>query len=314
MKWIIAALLTMTLLLAGCGSSETGSISITESANSAESTVEETEAPKARMRLSESAGRPIEKTAFDLTVVLQSKIREDLPEFTFTIDAWRDASSKNYHVKTIRVTENENEIQNIPIEYLSLNGRTEINETDGDTLGFSLEDLNFDGYLDIRQYDVTDGAYLIDYVYLIWNKQKQQFEYTPELNAISGAKFDQEKKQIYGMQRGSAGSHYYETWEYIDGRPVMVGELTQEEVHLEAKQILEYCSEAGVQTDAAYTIVMYERLERRNNNTGEMHTVTEDYVFYESKDGSLFSDEYLRVSVFSEMGKSISEKGWRIER
>ena len=91
----------------------------------------------------------------------------------------------------------------------------------------------------------------------------------------------------------------------------MVEELTEDEVHLEEEQVLAYCSEAGVQTDAEYTIVMYERLDRRNSDTGEMEVLREDYVFYESRDGSVFSDEYLRVPVSSEMGTSITENGWR---
>ena len=80
---------------------------------------------------------------------------------------------------------------------------------------------------------------------------------------------------------------------------------------MEEEQVLAYCSEAGVQTDAEYTIVMYERLDRRNSDTGEMEAVREDYVFYGSRDGSVFSDEYLRVPVSSEMGRSITENGWR---
>ena len=122
---------------------------------------------------------------------------------------------------------------------------------------------------------------------------------------------NQEKKQIYGMTKSGPCAHYYQTYEYIDGSLTMVEELTEDEVHLEEEQVLAYCSEAGVQTDAEYTIVMYERLDRRNSDTGEMEAVREDYVFYGSRDGSVFSDEYLRVPVSSEMGRSITENGWR---
>ena len=122
---------------------------------------------------------------------------------------------------------------------------------------------------------------------------------------------NQEKKQIYGMTKSGPCAHYYQTYEYIDGSLTMVEELTEDQVHLEEEQVLAYCSEAGVQTDAEYTIVMYERLDRRNSDTGEMEAVREDYVFYGSRDGSVFSDEYLRVPVSSEMGKSITENGWR---
>ena len=122
---------------------------------------------------------------------------------------------------------------------------------------------------------------------------------------------NQEKKQIYGMTKSGPCAHYYQTYEYIDGSLTMVEELTEDEVHLDEEQVLAYCSEAGVQTDAEYTIVMYERLDRRNSDTGEMEVVREDYVFYGSRDGSGFSDEYLRVPVSSEMGTSISENGWR---
>lgn len=122
---------------------------------------------------------------------------------------------------------------------------------------------------------------------------------------------NQEKKQIYGMTKSGPCAHYYQTYEYIDGSLTMVEELTEDEVHLDEEQVLAYCSEAGVQTDAEYTIVMYERLDRRNSDTGEMEVVREDYVFYGSRDGSVFSDEYLRVPVSSEMGTSITENGWR---
>lgn len=138
-----------------------------------------------------------------------------MPEFKFELTAYYDLWAESYAVQSVDVYEDGVLLQTIHVPELTFFGQTKIYDSLSDTLGFELEDVNFDGYLDIRLFDAPNGTYVQEWIYLVWNPEKQQFERDGRLNEISLAAFDQEKKLIYGMVRGSASSHYYSTYEHI---------------------------------------------------------------------------------------------------
>jgi len=54
-------------------------------------------------------------------------------------------------------------LQTISIPELAMNGQPFTYDSMKDTLGFELEDLNFDGYQDIRLFDTTNGNYRVEW-------------------------------------------------------------------------------------------------------------------------------------------------------
>lgn len=151
------------------------------------------------------------------------QLHDSLPQFRFDMRMYFNKKTDGYSVDTITVSDSGTgeAIQAISIPELSYFGATCISVYDEDK-GFSLEDVNFDGYLDIRLFDTYHGNYRAEWVYLVWDPETSHFVHDPRLNEISLASFDQEKQLIYGMERGSAVDHYFYTYQYIDGVPTLI--------------------------------------------------------------------------------------------
>lgn len=152
------------------------------------------------------------------------QLHESLPPFRFDLRMYFNRKMDGYSVDTVSVSDDGTGevLQTISIPELSKFGNTCISVYDEER-GFSLEDVNFDGYLDLRLFDTYSGNYRADWVYLVWDPETARFVHDPRLNEISLAVFDRENHLIYGMERGSAVDHYYYTYQYIDGVPTLIG-------------------------------------------------------------------------------------------
>lgn len=241
------------------------------------------------------------------TVTQKGRLREDMPEFTFYLTAYWDAQWDSYALQSLEICEGGTVLQTIDIPELTLFGRTGIYDDMKDTLGFGLEDVNFDGYLDIRQFDTPNGNYRQEWIYMVWNPAENRFEHNTRLNEISLATFDQEEELIYGMERGGAALHYYSTYQYMDGKPVKIRYVEEEGVYLDDDRSRAYCLAASGKDDAVgegnwYYIHVMER----NGETGELETVSEEYVFDSDEE-----NEELRVDADSELGQRIAAESGR---
>lgn len=240
--------------------------------------------------------------ASTVTVTQKGRLREDMPEFTFRLDAYWDLQWDGYALQSLEISEGDTVLQTISIPELTLFGQTRIYDSMEDTLGFELEDVNFDGYLDIRQYDTSNGNYRQEWIYLVWNPGEYKFEYDARLNQISLATFDQEEQLIYGMERGGAVYHYYSTYRYIDGEPVKIRYVEEEGILLDDDKLNEICNAASGKEAVAYEgIWFYIHCMERNEKTGELETVSEEYVFDSDRE-----NEEFRVDVASELGQRIA--------
>ena len=240
--------------------------------------------------------------AATVTVTQKGRLREDMPEFTFRLDAYWDLQGDGYALQSLEICEGDTVLQTISIPELTLFGQTNIYDSMEDTLGFELEDVNFDGYLDIRQYDTSNGNYRQEWIYLVWNPDEYKFERDARLNQISLATFDQEEQLIYGMERGGAVYHYYSTYQYIDGEPVKIRYVEEEGILLDDDELNAFCIAAsGKDEPTRYEgDWFYIHVMERNAATGELETVSEEYVF-----GSAGEEEELHVDVASELGQQI---------
>lgn len=206
-----------------------------------------------------------------VTVTFRGKIREDMPLFRFDLAAHYDRLINAYALDAITVTDlsEERVLQTTSIPELTQFGETAI--YDKETMGFELEDMNFDGYQDVRLYDTMNGNYLVEYIYLIWNPQKRQFEPDERLNEIPGAVFDQEEKVIYGMTRGSASEHTYFTYRYERQEILLMEKVSENYYYLmeEEKEQLREVLPSLPEEVGIFHIVR----EKRNMFSNEMETV-----------------------------------------
>lgn len=234
-------------------------------------------------------------------VTIREKIREDMPEFQFVLRACLDKRTSSYAVDSITISDaaDGTVVQTVSIPEMTLFGQTHI-QGDKEDMGFALEDVNFDGYGDIRLFDTLNGNYCTEWIYLVWNPEKAIFEQNTSLNAISLASFDQENQLIYGMERDGAFNHYYSTYRYMDGIPVLIGYKCNEYVErFDSEQIRECLVLASIETEAADFTVIHEMELEWNDAAGELETHRDVYEIY--SDGLL-----LHVDAESELGRFLA--------
>lgn len=146
-------------------------------------------------------------------------------DYVFELLAFKSKASTHYQTTkiTIRTAEGGTVIQEIiPSEY------THFKENPsyfGDDLGFVVEDMNFDGYADIRIVESSPTGANIDYVCWVWDKKAGQYVYSPELSAIPSLEVDFENKLIHCLGRASAFEHFEEYYRYIDGSLLRIKEV-----------------------------------------------------------------------------------------
>lgn len=241
--------------------------------------------------------------ASTVTMTQKGRLREDMPEFTFRLNAYWDLQYDGYALQSLEVCEGDTVLQTISIPELTMFGQTRISDMMEDTLGFALEDVNFDGCLDIRQYDTSNGNYMQEWIYLVWNPDEYQFEHDARLNQIPLATFDQEEQLIYGMERSGAVCHYYSTYQYIDGEPVKIRYVEEEGISLNDDKLNAFCIAASGKEDAApyEGTWFYLHSMERSEATGRLETVSEEYVFDSSRE-----NEEFRVDAASELGQQIT--------
>ena len=71
---------------------------------------------------------------------------------------------EGYALQTIDVYQGDTLLQAISIPELTWEGQTLQS-----TLEIVMEDVNFDGYQDILVFDVLNGNYRTEWIYLVWN-------------------------------------------------------------------------------------------------------------------------------------------------
>lgn len=112
------------------------------------------------------------------------------------------------------------------------------------------------------------------------------------------------------MERGGAIYHYYSTYQYIDGEPVKIKYEEREDLLLDERQVEEFCAAAsGKEEEADYEgRWYYEHVMERDSVTGELETVSEEYVFYcDNENGELSGWDRFHVDEASSLGSRIAQ-------
>jgi len=242
-----------------------------------------------------------------ITTIISASINENMPDFIFKLISYYNSELDGYEVQTITITDSSNNrvIQTIAMPEFTYSGQTLIPMSENETMGFELEDLNFDGYKDIRLYDTNNGNYLTEWIYFVWNPDKHLFENDKRLNEISLANFDQENQLVYGKERGSAADHWYYTYKYIQDVPTLI--------HLHSRNIIRdiekypaYLQAAGISANAEDAVGFHETVSKRNDMTGEMETISDEYIFHSNSDELNINEIIVRFDVSSRLGQMIA--------
>lgn len=98
----------------------------------------------------------------------------------------------------------------------------ETRTNNGKNLGFVIEDMNFDGYKDIRIQRATPAGPNIPYLCWLWDNDTKHFFENRHLETILAPRFDHEKKIITSFARESAAHHFDFTYKYIDDIPTLI--------------------------------------------------------------------------------------------
>jgi hypothetical protein len=106
--------------------------------------------------------------------------------------------------------------------------------------GFVLEDMNFDGYKDIRIQELTSAGPNIPYLCWLWDNAAAQFVRNGDLEKITSPKFDQEHKTITSFVRSSAAHHLEYTYRYLGGVPAVVRIKESKGERIDGKMMVRY--------------------------------------------------------------------------
>ena len=169
---------------------------------------------------------------------ISKKLREDMPIFRFELaydQAQYSAEQSEqrayydegafYYVHSITVI---SEDTGYIVQQIDLNPAAEVCDDDQDkdkTLGFVLEDMNFDGFLDMRVMQFISAGINIPYYCWLWDPGSQSFAYSEALSAISSPIFDPVRGQVHGFTTdGTADINTI--YEYRGYELVLVGRVT----------------------------------------------------------------------------------------
>jgi hypothetical protein len=119
------------------------------------------------------------------------------------------------------------------IEIFESNGKEELvqeilfeatDTPDEENLGFVIEDMNFDGYKDIRIQQFLPAAPNIPYYCWLWDEKTSKFIENLYLEEITSPEFNQENKVIKSFARASSSNHFERTYKYLNGIPTLIEE------------------------------------------------------------------------------------------
>lgn len=199
-KGILVLLMSISLFAAGCRKTD-GVLPNAQSATSI--TLEDSGSPKP------------EEDRTDIVLKFRDRIHPSMPEYTFAVYGRKEDYGYSAN-KIVIFNANGDVIQQITFD------KTET--ADGERLGFYIEDMNFDGYKDLRIQQFLPAGPNIPYYYWLWDKNTSRYVRNKELEEITSPEFDDKDKVIKSTVRDSASTYYERVYKYIDGKPTLFRE------------------------------------------------------------------------------------------
>ena len=150
-------------------------------------------------------------------IEITGRVHPDMGEFIFTLGCYED-EYEMCRTKTITIKDAQSgkEIQTLKIG--DFNDGEDAQTFSRGELELLIEDMDFDGYADIRIMAFAPAGPNIPYICWLWDKEKKQFVHGAELSEITSLEVDHENKWITCSNRVNAVSRRQEFYRYIDGK------------------------------------------------------------------------------------------------
>jgi hypothetical protein len=212
-------------------------------------------------------------------VEVTGRITPDMNEFVFALDGYED-EFEDWRTKSITVKEGGKEIQTITIS--GVNDGEDASTPGKDTLELLIEDLNFDGFNDIRLQAFMPAGPNIPYICWLWDDGARQFVHSAELSDIPSIEVDAENEWLSSYERATPALYTNSFYKFTDGKPVLfkaVDELYSEDNPDEPEVSARYPSpggeryvrETGNPAGAEVTFEVYEG--EGNEKLGEINGI-----------------------------------------
>jgi len=156
-------------------------------------------------------------------------IHQTLPEFVFKLIG--EALEEDEIVRKAIEISRDNKSE--PFQTLFLVSE-EFDENDP-ALDLEIEDVNFDGYKDIRMVEFRPAGPNIPYLYWLFDPKTEQFFSNEAFSKITSPEVDVEKQLIKSSWRGSAAHYGTSHYKVIDNKPILVWQ--EEEIYLDEQQV-----------------------------------------------------------------------------
>ena len=154
------------------------------------------------------------------------RIHADLPEFTFTLIPAQSAEDSPTTITTIAVAADGKEIQTIA-DFSA----TPLIDVEKNVLeGFVVEDLNFDGYKDLRLIEFLPAGPNVPYLVWFYDAGQNRFIATNLFADIPSPEVDVLNRQIVSRWRNGAAEHGVSYYKYENSRLILVRETSQTHV------------------------------------------------------------------------------------
>jgi len=150
------------------------------------------------------------------TTEVTKRINPDMDEFVFRLESYEDEYWRYTKTITIVDAKNDNVIQTLVTnefndgEYASTNTY--------ENPGLIFEDMNFDGYDDIRIVAFTPPGPNIPYICWLWDNDTRQFVHDADLSAVLSLEVDKENEWISSFARDGASRYRTEYHRWADGK------------------------------------------------------------------------------------------------
>ncbi len=198
----------------------------------------EAAAPQALLSAVPAAGFPVIRT-------VTARVHPELAPFTFEARGEESDVEDCIAVREIGIRRGEAPVQTIA----GLD--TETPWTD-DYVGLELQDVDFDGYADLRLVAFVPAGPNVPYLNWRYDPAAQRFERFEALDAVSAPVFDPETRTVSSEWRSGAATYGADTYRYEGGALVLVRQETR-----------------TARDDGGFDVVVRERVG------GEMQVVSE---------------------------------------